>query len=105
LLDAGDPPGAATVAVRGYDPQILGYLRAVLRDEDAAAEGFSRFAEGLWKGIGGFRGDASALTWAYRVAWGAVCELRRDQPGPAVEGRGDDPGRRRPAAFTDPAVE
>ena len=78
LLDARDARGAATAAVRSYGPQILAYLRAVLRDEDAAAEAFSRFAEGLWKGIARFRGDAAVLTWAYRVAWGAVREVRRD---------------------------
>ena len=76
--DADDAHGAATAAIRSYGPQILAYLRAVLRDEDAAAEAFSRFAEGLWKGIARFRGDASALTWAYRIAWGAVREVRRD---------------------------
>jgi hypothetical protein len=61
-LDAGDLDGAASAALRGYGPQVLGCLRAVLRDEDAAAEAFSRFAEALCKGLPRFRGEASLLT-------------------------------------------
>jgi RNA polymerase sigma-70 factor, ECF subfamily len=78
LLDGGNLTGAATTAIRSYGPQILAYLRAVLRDEDAAAEGFSRFGEDLWKGMGKFRGEASVLTWSYRLAWGTVRRLQRD---------------------------
>jgi RNA polymerase sigma-70 factor (ECF subfamily) len=78
LLERGDLHGAATQALRSYGPQILVYLRAVLRDEEAASEAFSRWGEGLWKGIAAFRGDASILTWCYAVAWGAVGRVRRD---------------------------
>jgi RNA polymerase sigma-70 factor, ECF subfamily len=78
LLERGDLDGAATQAIRSYGPQILAYLRAVLRDKDAAAEGFSQFGEGVWKGIGKFRGQSSVLTWSYGVAWGAVRRLKRD---------------------------
>jgi RNA polymerase sigma-70 factor (ECF subfamily) len=78
LLDTGDLRSAATTVMREYGPQILGYQRAVLRDEGAAEEAFSRFAEGLWKGLARFRGEAAALTWAYRIAWGAVREVRRE---------------------------
>ncbi|HTE52547.1 MAG TPA: sigma factor [Kofleriaceae bacterium] len=78
LLERGDLEGAATKVMRSYGPQILAYLRAVLRDKDAAAEGFSQFGEGVWKGIGKLRGQSSVLTWSYGVAWGAVRRLRRD---------------------------
>ena len=78
LLERGDLEGAATKVIRSYGPQILAYLRAVLRDQDAAAEGFSQFGEGVWKGIGKFRGQSSVLTWSYGVAWGAVRRLKRD---------------------------
>ena len=63
---------AATLAMRGYGPEICGYLRAVVRDEEAAAEVFSQFAEDLWRGIAGFRGDCSFRTWAYKLAWHAA---------------------------------
>jgi RNA polymerase sigma-70 factor (ECF subfamily) len=78
LLGRGELKGAATMAIRNYGPQILAYLRAVLRDEDAASECFSRFGEGLWKGIGKFRGESSVLTWSYALAWGAVRRVGRD---------------------------
>jgi len=70
----GDLRAAATEALRGYGPEILGYLCAVLRDEETAAESFSRFAEDLWKGLPGFRGESTFRTWAYRVAWNAACD-------------------------------
>ncbi len=75
-LGAGDLRGAATEAIRGFGPQVLRYLRSMLRDEDAAADAFSRFAENLWKGIASFRGESSARTWALRLAWNAALDVR-----------------------------
>ncbi len=66
-----DLEAAATAAVRGYGAQILGYQRVVLGPE-RADEAFSIFCESLWKGLRGFRGDSSFLTWAYELAWGAT---------------------------------
>jgi RNA polymerase sigma-70 factor (ECF subfamily) len=43
-----------------------------LRDRDDADDAFGRFAEDLWKGIAGFRGQSSFKAWAYRVAWHAA---------------------------------
>jgi RNA polymerase sigma-70 factor, ECF subfamily len=76
LLAARDFHGAATEAIRGFGPQVLRYLRSVLRDEEDATEAFSQFAEKLWKGLPGFRGDASLRTWAFRLAWNAAMNLR-----------------------------
>lgn len=78
LLDAGDLSGAATEALRGYGPQILGYLTAVLRDEDDAHDVFSQFAEDLWRGLPGFRRESSIRTWAFRLAWHAASRYARD---------------------------
>jgi RNA polymerase sigma-70 factor (ECF subfamily) len=64
--------------VRGYGPQILGYLRALLRDEGAADEAFSQFSEDLFKGIDRFRGESSYKTWSYVIAWNAARRLLRD---------------------------
>lgn len=66
-----DLAAAATAAVRGYGPQILGYLRLTLGAEKAD-DAFSIFCESLWKGIKGFRAESSFLTWAYQLAWGAT---------------------------------
>jgi RNA polymerase sigma-70 factor (ECF subfamily) len=72
LLDAGDLRAAATVLIRDYGPEINGYLFVVLRDGDRTNDAFSRFSEDVWKGIGGFRRECSARSWAYRVAFNAA---------------------------------
>jgi RNA polymerase sigma-70 factor (ECF subfamily) len=78
LLDAGDLSGSATEALRGYGPQILGYLTAVMRDDDDAHDVFSQFAEDLWRGLPGFRRESSVRTWAFRLAWHAASRYARD---------------------------
>lgn len=78
LVAAGDTRGAATEAIRGLGPQVLRYLRAMLRDEDAAADAFSVFAEKLWKGIETFRGESSFRTWALKLAWNATLDAKDD---------------------------
>ena len=78
LLDAGDLSGSATEALRGYGPQILGYLTAVMRNEDDAHDVFSQFAEDLWRGLPGFRRESSIRTWAFRLAWHAASRYARD---------------------------
>lgn len=78
LLAAGDHRGAASEAIRGLGPKVLGYLRSILRDDEDAADAFSHFAEDLWRGIGGFRGESSFKTWAYKLAWCAAMHVRSD---------------------------
>jgi RNA polymerase sigma-70 factor (ECF subfamily) len=77
-LEAHDEAGAATLAIRRLGPPILGYIVAVVRDEDDANEVFSMFCEDLWRGIGAFRRESSFKTWAYKVAWHATLRLLRD---------------------------
>jgi len=84
LLAAGDLRGAATEAIRGYGPQVLQVLRAMLRDEAEAREAFSQFAENLWRGLPTFRGEASFKTWALRLA----CNAARNQRDEAWRRRG-----------------
>jgi RNA polymerase sigma-70 factor (ECF subfamily) len=76
LLEARDLEGAATEAIRGLGPQVLRYLRSLLREEEAATEAFSRFAENLWKGLPSYRAEASLRTWAFRLAFNAALNLR-----------------------------
>lgn len=77
-LDTGDVTLAATCAVRGYGPQILGYLTAVLRRRDLAEDAFSVFTEDMWKGLEGFRRGSSFRTWAYKLAYHAALRVLRD---------------------------
>jgi len=75
-LAAGDARGAATEALRVFGPKILGYLQAVLKDEADAADAFSIFAEHLWRGLPGWRGQSSLKTWAFKLAWHAALNLK-----------------------------
>jgi RNA polymerase sigma-70 factor (ECF subfamily) len=77
-LDRGAFDRAAEHVIRGYGPQILGYLCAVLRDQGVADDAFSQFCEDLWKGIAGFRRESSIKTWSYSVAWNAAQRVLRD---------------------------
>src|SRR5690242_7937809 len=78
LLSSGRAGDAAAEAIRELGPQVLAYLCALLKNEGDAREVFSQFAEDLWKGLPGFRGDASLRGWAYRVAWHASVRWLRD---------------------------
>ncbi len=77
-LDRGDLRGAASDAMRAYGPQVLGYLAAVLRDDDAARDVFSQFCEDLLKGLPGFRRECSFRAWAFKLAWHAATRFHRD---------------------------
>jgi RNA polymerase sigma-70 factor (ECF subfamily) len=78
LLAEGRPSDAAAEAIRVLGPQVLAYLGALLKNESDAREVFSQFAEDLWKGLPGFRGEASLRGWAYRIAWHASVRWVRD---------------------------
>jgi len=78
LHDAGDTDAATTTAIEVYGAEIFGFLQALARDEDLAAEAFSVFAEDLWKGLPRFRWESSLRTWAYALARNALHRVRRD---------------------------
>lgn len=77
LHEQGALQEAAALAVRGYGPEILGFLMALMRDEQDACDVFSQFSEDLWKGLGGFRWQSSFRTWAYTLARNASHRFRR----------------------------
>jgi RNA polymerase sigma-70 factor (ECF subfamily) len=77
-IDRGDHAGAATLVVREYGPQLLGYLCSVLRSEADAGEVFSMFSEDLWRGLPGFRRECPLRVWCYRLAWHAAARFLRD---------------------------
>jgi RNA polymerase sigma-70 factor (ECF subfamily) len=87
-LATGEHREAATVALKGLGPQILGYIHANLRDEDTTYDVFGQFSEELWKSIGTFRGESSFKTWAYKLVMHAIGRHRRDpyrRRGQAIE--------------------
>src|SRR5207244_3963067 len=74
-LAAGDAKGATTVALETYGPELYGFLHALARDDDLAAEAFATFSEDLWKGLVKFRWESSLRTWAYALARNALWRL------------------------------
>jgi RNA polymerase sigma-70 factor (ECF subfamily) len=80
LLRAGDYATAASLAVRSYGPQILGYLQAVLRSRDDGAAAFSDFCHDLWSSIGAYTRRSSFKAWAYAIAWRTIENPRRKRP-------------------------
>lgn len=77
-LAAGRPEAAAEALVAGFGPELYGFLRATLRDEDAAGDVFGMWSEAVLKGVRSFRGDASFRTWCYALARHAAAHWRRD---------------------------
>jgi len=77
LLDKGDLHGAATQAIRGYGPEVLGFLATLVRDPHDASEVFSQTCEDLWAGLAGFQGRSSMRTWLYILARHAAARFQR----------------------------
>src|SRR5258708_35510738 len=75
LAATGTAEGAAKV-LRAHGPEVLRYLRAILRDETAADDAFSLFAEWTWEGLSRFRGESSLRTFACGIAWNAARRVR-----------------------------
>ncbi len=78
MLAGANARGAAEAAIRGYGPEILGYLTRVLRSSDDAADAFSFWAEDVWKGVGTFQGRSTVRVWAYRVACNSAARVARE---------------------------
>jgi RNA polymerase sigma-70 factor (ECF subfamily) len=78
-LKRGVLRAAADESVRGYGEEIAGYLLALLREEAAADEVFSRVCEKLWHGLPKFRQQSSLRTWLYRLAWNAARDFQKEQ--------------------------
>ncbi len=78
LLAVEDFSLAAEAVLRGYGPEILGWLRGTTRTPQDADDAFSRFSGDVWDGISRFRGASSARTWAYTLARHAHHRLLRD---------------------------
>lgn len=62
----------ATLTLEHYGDELLSFLIARLRDQDAGQEAFSMFVEDLWVGLPKFEFRASVRTWAYTLARNAA---------------------------------
>ncbi len=75
--EARDFDRAATAAVKGYGPELLGFLVALHGDAQQAGDVFSQLCEDLWRGLPGFERRSSFRTWAYTLARHALHRFRR----------------------------
>jgi RNA polymerase sigma-70 factor (ECF subfamily) len=66
--DGGDVRGATAAAIEGYGAEVLGFLLALLRDEQAAQDVYSDWSEDVIRGLADFRWESSFRTWAYTLA-------------------------------------
>jgi RNA polymerase sigma-70 factor (ECF subfamily) len=73
-----DFAGAATAAIRGFGPEIYGFLVGFHRSEQDAAEVFSIVTERIWHGLPRFDWTCSFRTWAYTIARNASLTYQED---------------------------
>jgi RNA polymerase sigma-70 factor (ECF subfamily) len=59
---------AATEALRGFGPELLGYLIGTCGNDDLGHDAFAELCERMWKGLPQFRGECSFRAWCYRIA-------------------------------------
>ena len=66
--DSGDYDAATAAAIRGYGPEVMGFLSGRLQDDTAAGDAFALFCEDVWRGLPKFQWRSSFRVWAYTVA-------------------------------------
>jgi RNA polymerase sigma-70 factor (ECF subfamily) len=66
--EAGDLHGAATLAIQGLGPELMGFLVVIVGDPDGAGDVFTDLCVRIWKGLATFRWESSLRTWAYVLA-------------------------------------
>ena len=76
----GGARAASALLVEHYGPELLGFLAAMLRDEEAARDVFADVAEALLRDVDRFEERSSYRTWAYSVARHAALNARRRRP-------------------------
>jgi RNA polymerase sigma-70 factor (ECF subfamily) len=77
--DAGDMRGAATAAIEGYGPELLGFLVVVVGDPSEAGDVFADTCVRMWKSLPGFRWESSLRTWVYVLARRACHAHRKER--------------------------
>jgi len=78
LIRASDAHGATAELLKLHGAEVYGYVRSLLKDDDAADEAFAQASENVLLGIAAFRGECSLRTWFYVVArHAALQELKR----------------------------
>jgi RNA polymerase sigma-70 factor (ECF subfamily) len=66
--EAAEFQQAATISIRSYGPEILGFLVAFTQSRSEADDIFSYFLEDFWRGLPGFEWRCTLRSWAYTLA-------------------------------------
>ncbi|CAN5790110.1 hypothetical protein BH11MYX4_BH11MYX4_52540 [soil metagenome] len=74
-----DLAAAADAAIRGFGPEIYGFLVAFHRDDEDASEVWSRVTERLWAGLDRFGWHSSFRTWVYAIARNTSIRYRQEK--------------------------
>lgn len=90
LCEDGSIAAATATAIRGYGPEILGFLAAQHHDDNDADEVFSLWSERIFRGLPNFGWNSSLRTWVYTVARHASINFVRDRK---ARGRHERPAR------------
>jgi RNA polymerase sigma-70 factor (ECF subfamily) len=77
LAQRGMYDAVATLALRVYGAELLGFLLSLTGSESDAGEVFSQVAEDMWRGLPGFGFRCSMRTWLYLIARHALARFRR----------------------------
>jgi RNA polymerase sigma-70 factor (ECF subfamily) len=68
---------AATVAILGYGPELLGFLRAASSSNAEAEDVFAELSERLWRKLPEFGWRSTFRSWAYVIARRLLVDRRR----------------------------
>jgi RNA polymerase sigma-70 factor (ECF subfamily) len=77
-LASGEVARATTLTLQAYGREVYGFVRALARDDDLAAEAFAMLGEDLWRGLAKFRWESSLRSWTYTLGRHALHRLHRD---------------------------
>lgn len=77
LCDTQSWSQAAQLAIEGYGQELLAFLAATARDENAAAEVFQHTCIKIWNGLPRFTWRSSLRTWTYTIARNALRDHKR----------------------------
>ncbi|HEX8796147.1 MAG TPA: sigma-70 family RNA polymerase sigma factor [Polyangiaceae bacterium] len=78
LCDSSDWAAAATAVLKGYGPEVYGFLLSVHRNETDANDAFAELAEAVWRSLPTFAWESTVRTWTYAVARNVSRRGKRD---------------------------
>lgn len=79
LCDASDNRAAATVTIREYGPEVVGFLFVLTRDHSEAGDIFADVCVRIWKSLTTFRWQCSLRTWLYILARRSFSAHKRER--------------------------